>query len=97
MTRHLPAGVAAVVLMSGLLPRRPFLPLRHRQLSLRQLPSPVPAPQRQPPLLRPRTGVFQKNMPAIRFYSRRGFHLVELSDGSGNEEREPDAVYQWRR
>jgi putative acetyltransferase len=36
-------------------------------------------------------------MPAIRFYSRRGFHLVELSNGSGNEEREPDALYQWRR
>ena len=41
--------------------------------------------------------VFQKNMPAIRFYTRRGFHLVELSDRSGNEEREPDALYEWRR
>lgn len=51
MTRHRPAGVAAVVLMSGSLRRRPFLPLRHRYLSLRQLPSPVPALQRQSPLL----------------------------------------------
>jgi hypothetical protein len=31
-------------------------------------------------------------MPAIRFYTCRGFHLVELSDGSANEEREPDAL-----
>jgi hypothetical protein len=51
MTRHLQAGVAKVVLMSGLLPRRPILPLRRRYLSLRQLPSPVPALQRQSPLL----------------------------------------------
>ena len=41
--------------------------------------------------------VFQKNMPAIRFYTRRGFHLVELSDRSGDEGREPDALYEWRR
>jgi len=41
--------------------------------------------------------VFQKNMPAIRFYTRRGFHLVELSDRSGNEKREPDVLYEWRR
>jgi len=32
-----------------------------------------------------------------RFNSRRGFHLVELRDGSGNAEREPDALYEWRR
>jgi hypothetical protein len=44
-----------------------------------------------------RLWVFQKNTPAIRFYTCRGFRLVELSDGSGNEEREPDALYQWRR
>jgi hypothetical protein len=36
-------------------------------------------------------------MPAIRFDTRRGFHLVELSTASGNEAREPDALYQWRR
>jgi putative acetyltransferase len=38
-------------------------------------------------------GGFQKNMPSVRFYTRRGFHRVKLSDGSGNEEREPDALY----
>lgn len=41
--------------------------------------------------------VFQKNTPAIGFYARRGFRLVELTDGSGNEESEPDALYEWRR
>jgi len=41
--------------------------------------------------------VFQRNISAIRFYTRRGFRLVELTDGSGNEEGEPDALYEWRR
>jgi ribosomal protein S18 acetylase RimI-like enzyme len=40
--------------------------------------------------------VFQRNDGARRFYERRGFRLVGLRDGSENEEREPDAVYQWR-
>jgi ribosomal protein S18 acetylase RimI-like enzyme len=40
-----------------------------------------------------RLWVFQRNVTAIRFYTRRGFRLVELTDGSGNEEREPDALY----
>jgi ribosomal protein S18 acetylase RimI-like enzyme len=40
--------------------------------------------------------VFQRNEPARRFYERRGCRLVELTDGSGNEEREPDALYEWR-
>jgi putative acetyltransferase len=44
-----------------------------------------------------RLRVFQKNTRAISFYTRRGFRLVELNDGSGNEEREPDALYEWRR
>lgn len=43
-----------------------------------------------------RLWVFQKNEGARRFYERHGFHLVELTDGSGNEEREPDALYEWR-
>lgn len=38
---------------------------------------------------------FQRNASARRFYERRGFALVELRDGSSNEEREPDAVYEW--
>jgi len=32
---------------------------------------------------------------AKRFYERHGFLLVELTDGSGNQEREPDARYEW--
>jgi putative acetyltransferase len=39
--------------------------------------------------------VFQKN-PARRLYERNGFELVELTDGSANMEREPDALYRWR-
>jgi GNAT superfamily N-acetyltransferase len=43
-----------------------------------------------------RLWVFQKNDGARRFYERHGFRLVELTDGSGNEEREPDALYEWQ-
>jgi putative acetyltransferase len=39
--------------------------------------------------------VFQRNEPARRFYERRGFRFVELTDGSGNEERMPDVRYRW--
>jgi ribosomal protein S18 acetylase RimI-like enzyme len=39
--------------------------------------------------------VFQKNEGARRFYERHGFRLAELTDGSGNMEREPDARYEW--
>jgi GNAT superfamily N-acetyltransferase len=40
---------------------------------------------------------FQRNLPATRFYEARGFALVRETDGSGNEEREPDALYLWIR
>jgi ribosomal protein S18 acetylase RimI-like enzyme len=40
--------------------------------------------------------VFQKNVGARRFYERHGFTLAELTDGRDNEEREPDARYEWR-
>ncbi len=40
--------------------------------------------------------VFQRNTRAIRFYEARGFRLVARTDGSRNEEREPDALYAWR-
>jgi GNAT superfamily N-acetyltransferase len=40
--------------------------------------------------------VFQKNEGARRFYERHGFSLVRLTDGRDNEEREPDAFYEWR-
>ncbi|MCO4699012.1 GNAT family N-acetyltransferase [Streptomyces sp. RO-S4] len=39
---------------------------------------------------------FQVNEPARRFYERHGFLAVEHTDGSGNEEREPDVRYVWR-
>jgi ribosomal protein S18 acetylase RimI-like enzyme len=43
-----------------------------------------------------RLWVFQKNTGARRFYERHGFSLVRLTDGRDNEEREPDAFYEWR-
>jgi GNAT superfamily N-acetyltransferase len=39
--------------------------------------------------------VFQKNDGARRFYERHGFRLVKLTDGAGNMEKEPDALYEW--
>ena len=39
---------------------------------------------------------FQVNKPAHRFYERHGFVAAEHTDGSGNEEREPDVRYVWR-
>jgi GNAT superfamily N-acetyltransferase len=39
--------------------------------------------------------VFQANHGARRFYERHGLRLVELTDGSGNDEKEPDALYEW--
>jgi ribosomal protein S18 acetylase RimI-like enzyme len=43
-----------------------------------------------------RLWVFQENARARRFYEARGCVVVELTDGAGNEEREPDARYEWR-
>jgi ribosomal protein S18 acetylase RimI-like enzyme len=40
--------------------------------------------------------VFQRNEGARRFYERHGFSLVRLTDGTGNMEREPDALYEWQ-
>jgi ribosomal protein S18 acetylase RimI-like enzyme len=40
--------------------------------------------------------VFQQNENARRFYERRGCRLVRLTDGSGNEETTPDALYEWK-
>jgi ribosomal protein S18 acetylase RimI-like enzyme len=39
--------------------------------------------------------VFQRNTNARSFYETRGLRLIRLGDGSGNEEREPDALYSW--
>jgi len=40
--------------------------------------------------------VFQQNTGARRFYERHGLCLVRETDGSGNDERTPDALYEWR-
>lgn len=41
--------------------------------------------------------VFLHNSRAISFYERNGFTRVRETDGSGNEERLPDALYKWQR
>ncbi len=38
---------------------------------------------------------FQANTGARRFYERHGCRLMKLADGSGNEEKTPDALYAW--
>ncbi len=40
--------------------------------------------------------VFTRNTSARRFYERHGFRPVDESDGSRNEENEPDMTYVWR-
>jgi GNAT superfamily N-acetyltransferase len=40
---------------------------------------------------------FQRNAVVRRFYERRGFVAVALTDGADNEEREPDVRYRWSR
>jgi GNAT superfamily N-acetyltransferase len=39
--------------------------------------------------------VFQRNDGARKFYERHGFELVRLTNGAGNMEQEPDALYEW--
>jgi len=39
---------------------------------------------------------FQRNQRARAFYEARGFVAVAFSDGAGNEENEPDVLYEWR-
>lgn len=38
---------------------------------------------------------FQTNTGARHFYERHGFRVAQLTDGSGNEERQPDVRYVW--
>lgn len=40
---------------------------------------------------------FQRNRPAREFYERHGFVMIDETDGSGNEELEPDVLYRWTR
>jgi len=42
-----------------------------------------------------RLWTFQRNDGARGFYEGQGFIAVEETDGSANEEREPDVLYQW--
>jgi GNAT superfamily N-acetyltransferase len=41
-----------------------------------------------------RVATFQRNTGARRFYERNGFAAARLGDGQGNEEGEPDVVYE---
>jgi len=40
---------------------------------------------------------FQRNVAARAFYEAHGFVVDHMTDGSGNEEREPDVRYRWSR
>ncbi len=42
-----------------------------------------------------RLWVFQRNAAAIDFYRACGFREIERTDGSRNEEREPDMLMEW--
>jgi ribosomal protein S18 acetylase RimI-like enzyme len=44
-----------------------------------------------------RLWTFQRNAGARRYYEARGFVLETMTDGSHNEEREPDVLYRWAR
>lgn len=38
---------------------------------------------------------FEVNVPAIQFYERRGFRIVERTDGAANEAKRPDVRMEW--
>ena len=40
--------------------------------------------------------VFQRNAAALAFYASRGCAEVERTDGTANEEREPDVRLRWQ-
>ena len=42
-----------------------------------------------------RLWTFQRNDGARNFYESHGFVQIDITDGSGNEEREPDVLYEW--
>jgi GNAT superfamily N-acetyltransferase len=44
-----------------------------------------------------RLWTFQRNTGARAFYARHGFVEAKLTDGSDNEEREPDVLLAWSR
>jgi GNAT superfamily N-acetyltransferase len=40
---------------------------------------------------------FQKNLAAQRFYLKHGFRIVAQTEGSANEENEPDILMEWKK
>lgn len=38
---------------------------------------------------------FQRNTSARAFYETQGFQIIDISDGTRNEETEPDIYYRW--
>jgi ribosomal protein S18 acetylase RimI-like enzyme len=40
--------------------------------------------------------VFQQNEQGRRFYEQHGCRVVRLTDGRDNDEKTPDALYEWR-
>jgi len=55
---------------------------------------PDPHDSRKSPFKEPST--LEANQRARAFYERRGFRAIAFGDGSGNEERCPDVLYEWR-
>jgi ribosomal protein S18 acetylase RimI-like enzyme len=43
-----------------------------------------------------RLWLFQQNTQGRRFYERHGLRAIEFTEGAGNEEQMPDALYEWR-
>ena len=43
-----------------------------------------------------RLWLFQQNTQARRFYERHGLRAIEFTEGAGDEEQMPDALYEWR-
>jgi GNAT superfamily N-acetyltransferase len=56
---------------------------RSLEQARRELPPPI------------RLYTFQCNESARKFYERRGFRPIAFGDGSGNEEKCPDVLYEW--
>jgi ribosomal protein S18 acetylase RimI-like enzyme len=40
---------------------------------------------------------FQRNTQARGFYEKHGFRAITFTNGEGNEEKEPDVMYEWKR
>ncbi|RYD85201.1 MAG: GNAT family N-acetyltransferase [Verrucomicrobiaceae bacterium] len=50
----------------------------------------------QAPATSLRLWTFQCNRGARRFYERHAFRMEQMTDGAGNEERQPDVLYMWQ-